>query len=109
MSGCSSYGPSKFARARHRDRVAPARAALGGQQVVVAVALVEVRAFGEADRRAPKIRCSLADQLAFCGGIFLQDDSGETIVPGPVVPEHVQTDICGRRRRETAKDRSRCY
>ena len=44
--------PRSVPRARHRHGVPPEGAALGRQQVVVAVALVEVRRLGEAERRA---------------------------------------------------------
>ena len=43
------------ARTRHRHRVAPARAAFGGDQVVAAVSLVEMRRLRKADRRARKM------------------------------------------------------
>ena len=70
----------QLARPRHRHGVAPARAAFGGEQVVLAVALVEVRAFGEAERRALEDRLAFADQLALRGRVFLQHDAGEAIV-----------------------------
>ena len=87
--GMQFVRPGQRARARHGDGMPPAGAALGGEQVVVAVALVEMRRLGEAERRALEDQAAVADQLALAGGVFLQHDAGETVVPGPMVPEHV--------------------
>ena len=57
-------GSGQRTRTRHRHRVSPAGAALGGEQVVPAVALVEMRRFGEAQARALEDVLALADQLA---------------------------------------------
>jgi hypothetical protein len=62
--GMQLVGPGERARARHGHRVSPARAAFGSDQVVPALALVEVRRLGEADGGARKDVPPLADQLA---------------------------------------------
>ena len=77
--GMQFVGPGQIARARHRHGVVPAGAAFGGEQVIPAVALVEMRRFGEAERRAFENVHALADQLAFLDRVFLQHDSGEAI------------------------------
>src|SRR5512134_2974476 len=69
--------------------MSPTGASLRGQQVVVAVALVEVWTFGETDRGAPEDQVDLPDQLAFARRVLLQYDSGEAVLSGPVVPQHV--------------------
>ena len=78
-----------FSRTRQGDRVAPARAAFRREQVIPAVALVKVRAFGKSKRRAGENVFPLADELPVLDRIFLQNDAGETVVSGPMVPEHV--------------------
>src|ERR1039458_842505 len=67
----------------------PTRAAFRREQIIPAVSLVEVRPFGEAERRAFENQFTFADELAFFHRVFLQDNSGEAIVSGPVVPKHV--------------------
>ena len=88
--GMQLVRPEETTRARHRHGVAPARAALGGDQVVVAVALVEMRRLGEADRRAFEDHASLADEPALGRRVLLQHDAGEPVLPGPVIPQHVE-------------------
>ena len=87
--GMQFVRPGEFSRARHRHGVSPARAAFRGEQIIPAVALVEMRRFGEAERRAFENVRPFADELAFLHRVFLQDDSGEAIVSGPMVPKHV--------------------
>ena len=77
-------------RARHRHRVTPAGASLGRDQMVVAVALVEVRRFGESERRAGEDDAPLADQPLLRGRVLLQDDAGEAVLAGTVIPQHVE-------------------
>ena len=82
-------GAGQISRAGHRHRVTPAGAAFRGKQIIPAVALVEMRRFGEAQRRAFENDLPFADELAFLHRVFLQDDSGEAIVSGPMIPKHV--------------------
>ncbi len=42
-------GTFEIPRTRHRDGMSPPRSSLGGQQIVVAVSLIEVRTLGKAD------------------------------------------------------------
>ncbi len=56
-------GPEEAARARHRHGMAPPCAAFGGDEVVVAVPLVEVRRLGEPDGRPLEDQLTLADEL----------------------------------------------
>ena len=88
--GVELVRPVDGAGAGHRDGVAPERAALGGEEVVVAVALIEVGALGEADGRAFEDQTALPDQLPLFVRILLEDDSREAVLAGPVVPEHVE-------------------
>ena len=84
------------ARARHRHRVVVAGAALGGRQVVPAVALMEMRAFHKPVRAAGENRSRRADELARRRVPFLQADAGEGRMLAPrsppvaVVPDHVE-------------------
>ena len=65
--GVQLVGPGQRTRARHRDRVAPARPTLGRDEVVIAAALVQVGRFGQAQRRALEDDAPLADQPALGG------------------------------------------
>src|SRR5262245_20888019 len=49
-----------------------------------------MRRFGEAQRSAFENVFSFADELALFDRVFLQDDSGKTVVPWAMVPKHVQ-------------------
>ena len=107
-SGCSSYGPQHSARPGHRDGMAPARAAFGGQQVVPAVALVEMRCLGEAERRAGENGRALADQRAAAPASIPAARCRQTGSGPAGGPRACSPNTCGRHRRETATDRSRC-
>src|SRR6185312_7507006 len=61
----------------------------GGEQIIPAVAFVEMWRFGEAERRAGKNIFTLANQPALFHGVFLQNNSGKAIVSGAMVPKHV--------------------
>ena len=50
--GMQFVGAGEISRARHCHGVVPIRAAFRGEQVIPAVAFVEMRRFGEAERRA---------------------------------------------------------
>ena len=89
LVGMQLVRPGQRARTRHGHRVTPARAALGGDQVVVAVALVEMRRLGEANGRALEDVLALADQLALRGRILLQHDAGEAVAARTMIPELV--------------------
>ena len=88
--GMDFVGTSQIPRAGQSHRVIPVGAALGGQKIVVAIALVDVRAFGETERRAVENLHAFADEFPLRDRVFLEHDSGETVVPRTVVPEHVQ-------------------
>ena len=75
-------GSGQFARARHGDGVPPSRAALRGQQVVVAVALVEMRTFGEADARALENHVRRPHQLALRGEYSCSTIPRKRLCPG---------------------------
>src|SRR4051794_17531418 len=70
--------------------MAPGRAPLGNDEMIVAAAFVEMRRFGEADRGAAKNDSSRADQLVLAGRVFLHDNAGEAILARAMVPEHVE-------------------
>src|SRR4051794_12724984 len=70
--------------------MAPMGAALGHEQMVPAAAFEEVRAFGEAERGAAEDVDPLADQRLRLRVIFLDDDAGEAVAAGAMVPEHVE-------------------
>ena len=85
------------ARPRHRHGVVVAGAALGGRQIVPAVAFEDMRALDKAVVAAGENILHRPDQLAGLGVIFLQQDAGERrvfrIAAGAVrdmVPKHVQ-------------------
>src|SRR5215204_5161011 len=82
--------PPQLARAREGDGVPPARTAFGRQQVIVAAALVDVRAFRQAERRALEDDAPRADEPALLYRILLHDDACETVAPRPMIPEHVE-------------------
>ena len=77
------------ARTGHGHGVAPTSAALGGDQIVPATPLVEMRGLGQADGRALEDHLALADQLALGGGELLQHDAGEAVLAGPMIPQLV--------------------
>src|SRR5262245_29121698 len=76
-------------RTRHGDGMSPARAAFGRDEVIPAIALVEMRRLGEPDGRALEDVLPLAHQLALRDGILLQYDAAEAVAPGAVIPELV--------------------
>jgi hypothetical protein len=65
----------QLARARHGDGMSPSGAALGGQQVVIAVPLIEMGSFGESQPRALEDHVDRAHQLALPGRVLLRHDS----------------------------------
>ena len=97
MSRMQLIGPVDRARARHGDGVVVAGAALGGGQIVPAVALEEMRAFDQAMRAAGEDVLHRADQLARLRVLFLQQDAGKgrmlrvaADAVRKVVPQHVE-------------------
>src|SRR4051794_3550496 len=80
----------KILRARHRDGVAPHRAALGDEQVIISAALVDVRPLGETDRGAGKNVFTRADEFALFHRIFLAHDPVETVLARTVIPELIE-------------------
>ncbi len=85
--GVQFVGAIDMLRTRHRHRVVPARPAFGGDQIIPAVALVEMRRLGEAQRRAVENQLAFADQAALGVRIFLANDAGEAVVARPPIPE----------------------
>ncbi len=81
--------PGDLARAGECDRVSEARAALGGEEVVPAVAPVEVRPFGPAELGPPKDARGRADEALRLRVVLLQDDAVHPRPIRPVVGEHV--------------------
>ena len=79
----------QFARARHGDGMTPSRAALGGQQVVIAVPLVEMGTLGKSKRRALEDQVNRPHQLALRGRVLLQHDTRKSIASRPMVPAHI--------------------
>src|SRR4051812_3185462 len=82
--GMQLIRPVDISRARHRDGMSPERAALGDEQMIVSAALVKVRAFGEADRRAFENHPALADQFLLAMRIFLNHNAGKSILVRPM-------------------------
>ena len=87
--GVEFVGSGERAGARHRDGVAPGGAALGGEEIVIAVAAVEVRRFGEAERGAGEDVFAATDEAALGDGVFLQDDAVEAVFARTEIPELV--------------------
>ena len=81
--------PQQILRPRHGDGVAPACAAFRRKQVVIAAPPIQMWAFGEPDRRSLENKFPLTDQLPFRVRVFLQYDTGETVVAGTVIQQHV--------------------
>ena len=69
LVGMQFVRAGQFARARHRDRMAPACAALGCEQIVITVAFVEMRPFGKAQRCALEIVARGPNNVALGGSI----------------------------------------
>jgi hypothetical protein len=88
--GVQLVGPVERRRPGHGDGMAPRGAPLSGDQVVVAVALVEVRRLGQAERRAAKNVAPLADERTPLDRILLKHDPREAVLSGPMIPEHVE-------------------
>ena len=82
-------GPEQRSRSRHRHGMSPRRAPFRGDQVVPTVALVEMRRFGQTEGCALEDVVPRADQFPLRRRIFLQDDAGEAVLPGAMVPQHV--------------------
>ena len=61
--GMDFVGAVELPRPRHGHGMAPERAPLGNQEMIVAAVLLQMRPFGEADRRAPENEPPPADQL----------------------------------------------
>lgn len=82
--------PVQVARPRHRHAVVPSGTALGRQQVVVAIALVQVRRLRQAVRRPLEDVLAAADQPPFRHRILLRHDARKAVAARPVVPQLVQ-------------------
>ena len=80
----------QLARARHGHAMVPAGAALSGEQVVVTVAAVQVRGFGQAVLGPGEDIGTAADQAPFLDRVFLQHDAGEALAARAVIPQLVQ-------------------
>src|SRR6188472_3800624 len=68
----------------------PRGAPFRGDQVIPAVALVEMRRFRQAERSALEDVVPFADESPLCWRVFLQHDASKAVLSGTVVPEHVQ-------------------
>src|SRR6185295_8099698 len=77
------------ARTRHGDGMSPAGAAFGRDEVVPALALVEMRRLGETDGRESEDVLALAQQLFVRVRVLLQHDAVETIAARAMIPELV--------------------
>ena len=82
--------PEQRSGSRHRDGMSPRRAAFRRNQVVPAVALVEMRRLRQTEGCALEDVVPRADQFPLRRRIFLQHDAGEAVLPGAVVPQHVE-------------------
>ena len=78
-----------IARAGEGAGMVVAGAALGGQQIVPAIALVEMGALDQLEVGALKDVLARADELVGFGIEFLQRDAGEQQRPHAMVPQHV--------------------
>src|SRR5690348_10461302 len=67
----------------------PASAAFGGQQVVVAISLVEMRSFGEPKRSALEYQVNRPNQSALGSRVLLQNDPGKPVLSGAMIPAHI--------------------
>src|SRR6187455_2905178 len=74
-------------RTRHGHGMAPPRAPLGGDQVVVPISLVEMRRLREADGRALENELTFPDQLALRVRVLLQHNAGEAVAIRAMVPQ----------------------
>ena len=82
-------GPEERARSRHRHGMAPGRAPFRRNQVIPAVAVVEMRRLGQAEWSALEDVVRRADEFPLRCRVFLQHDAGESVLCGSVVPQHV--------------------
>ena len=83
-------GPEQRSGSRHRHGMPPRGAPFRGDQVVPAVALVEMRRFRQAERSALEDVVPCADESPLRWRVLLQHDASKAVLSGTVVPEHVQ-------------------
>ena len=88
--GVQLVGAEQRARPRHRHGMSPCRAPFRGDQVIPAGPLVEMRRLRQAERSPFEDVVPGADQLPLRCRIFLQHDAGEAVLPGTMVPQHVE-------------------
>jgi hypothetical protein len=88
--GMHFVGAEQVTRACQRDGMSPARTTFGGEQVVEAFALMDMRRLGVAEVGAAKHQRARAHQPALCRVVFLQHDAAKAVVAGPPVPELVE-------------------
>ena len=77
-------------RPRHHDGMIALGATFRDQQMIPAVALVEVRPLGKAKRRTLEDQAAVAEHATRRQVDLLHDDPGETTPARPVVPQHVE-------------------
>lgn len=77
--GIGLIGAEHIARTRHSHGVLIAGPAFCGQQPVIAVASIEMRAFGQLVVRIAIDVANTANQSPFGGRIFLADDTAELV------------------------------
>src|SRR6185503_6406386 len=78
--------PEQRSRSRHRHGMPPRSAPFSGDQVVPAVALVEMRRLGQAEWSPLEDVVPWADESPLPWRVFLQDDAGKAVLSGTVVP-----------------------
>ena len=87
--GMDFIRPEQRPGARHRDRMVVAGAAFGGDQIIPAVALVDVRPFREPELRSPENVADRPHEALLDRIILLQRDSAELVSALAVIPDHV--------------------
>jgi len=73
--------------------MAPTRPAFRREQVIPAVAPVQVWCFGESELRAFEDADSFAHQSAVPGRVLLQHDARKPVPSGAVIPQHVHEEL----------------
>jgi hypothetical protein len=109
----SLVGSPDVLGATERYRVVVACASFGRQEVVVAIALIEMRSFDKVQLAAVEDRLSFANELAFFGIPFLQADAGEgswsaSVVPAVMASVHDRS-VCPLQSPLTACSRTTSY
>ncbi len=89
LVGMGLVGPVDSARASKGAGMVIGRAAFGGEQIIPAIALIEMRALDQLEVCTLVDVLDRADELAGLGVEFLQDDAGKQQRPPAVVPCHV--------------------